>query len=173
MSEKSPKGAESAEKNEPEVPEFPLVEVTSLDILDAACREAIFAEFTFSKRRWRVPGRLLTPAETDRVNLILERALPDLMAGQAGADGETRYDLRNPEYLTAKVKYKAQAQALALFLAYPMFKENEKVKAVTVPSLKLELLTDVVQSFFTDEIRQTLWSTAMGWNRLWERVNFF
>ena len=116
---------------------------------------------------------MLTPGETDRVNMILERALPDLTAGQAGPEGEMRYDLRNPEYLAAKVKYKAQAQALALYLAYPMFRENEKVKAVTVPSFKIELLTEVAQGFFTDEIRQALWSATMGWNRLWERVNFF
>jgi hypothetical protein len=160
-----------------ELAKLPVVEVTSVDVLEAACREPVFAEFTFGagdkKRLWKVPGRLLTPAETDRVNLIMERALPDLVSGQSGADGETRYDLRNPEYLAAKTKYRAQAMALALYLAYPMFKENERVKAVTTPALKMELLTDVIHTFFTDKIRETLWVTVIGYSRLWERVNFF
>lgn len=155
-----------------EVAKMPVVEVTSVDVLEEACRQPIVAEFTFNKTIWRVPGRLLTPAEQDRVMTILERALPDLLA-KPGADGETRYDLRNPEYLDAKVKYRAQAMALVLYLGYPMFKENEKVKAVTVPTMKIELLTNVMQTFFTADIREALWREIIGYNRLWERVNFF
>ena len=107
-------------------PPMEVVEVTSVAMLEAACREPMVCTFQYLGKVWRVPGRLLTPEEQDRVDLILEKALPDLLAA---ADGATRYDLRNSEYLAAKQKYKALAQALALYLAYPMFGTEEKVKA--------------------------------------------
>lgn len=153
--------------------EIEIVEVVSAEQLDAACREPIVCEFTFKGKVWRIQGRALTPGERDRVDLIIEQALPDVIAPPPGSDGEIRYDLRNPLYLTNKSKYKAQARALALYLAYPIVAENEKVKAVTKPNVKLDLLTDVMQGMFTTDIQQAMWDASIGPSRLWERANFF
>lgn len=151
----------------------PPIEVTSVDVLEVACREAIVCEFEFKDKLWKVTGRLLTPAEQDRVNLILEQAVPDLIAPKAGEEGDVRYDLRNPSHLANKAKYKAQARALALYLAYPIFAQHQKVKLVTTPKLSIETLTDVMQDFFTTDIQEELWWRAVGRSRLRERIDFF
>lgn len=163
------------------------VEVTTAEMLDSVCKEEITAEFVFKGKLWKVKGRMLTPGERDRVDLILERALPDLLAATPGADGaEARYDLRNPKFLEDKSKFKAQARALALFLAYPIIANCEAVKKATAGNpvscvgattpyqgVNIDALTGAVQSMFTQEILEALWWSAIGTSKLWERANFF
>lgn len=156
------------------VPAVEVVNVTSVEMLDLVCKEEFECAFSFKGKDWRIKGRYLTPGEMDRVNLILQRALPDLLTPKPGDEpGDMRYDLRNPRYLEEKNRYTAQAQSLALYLAYPMFAQHAGVKTAVTPTVKIELLTDVMRGFFTSEIQQELWRSAIGLNRLWERVNFF
>lgn len=149
-----------------------VVEVSSVDILEAACREAIVCEFKYKGKLWRMTGRSLTPAEKDQVDLILERAMPDLLPPAPG-EGQPKYNLRDPNFLAEKQKYKAQARALALFLSYPVISQNERVKVATKPKLQIDILTGVIQGFFTTEILDAMWDAAYGQSRVWDRVNFF
>lgn len=149
----------------------PPVLVTTVDMLEQACRAPVTCDFLFRDQPWRIEGRLLTAEERDRIDIIMNKALPDPVDPSA-SQAEMRYDLRSEEYLMKKAKYSAQARCLALWLAYPIFQESPNLKAVVGEKLNMETLAGAMRNLFTIEIQNEMFSCCTGTIGLRERVDF-
>lgn len=71
---------------------------------------------------WQFIGRRLTPAESYRVQLLMEVALPPAKI-EEGKD-EPVYDMGDPDYLKRKDAAMVQARAVAIWLGFPIFKST-------------------------------------------------
>ncbi|MDE2105975.1 MAG: hypothetical protein KGL39_52620 [Patescibacteria group bacterium] len=105
--------------------------VTDLAALEALHAEPVVCDVLVKGNPFRFTGRRLVPAESNEVKLLLERAMPPLVPGEKEGD-EPRYDFRDAGYRETKEKYRRQARALCLWLAFPVFKERAG-KADTSP----------------------------------------
>jgi hypothetical protein len=109
---------------------LPILEVAQLsDLEQLSVAEPIQVEVEMFGRRVRIVGRRLKPSETKEIQLLLERALPPALPGKG--DEPDRFDLRDPAYLEAKETHRRQARALAIYQAYPAFKQGYDAQAAT------------------------------------------
>lgn len=102
---------------------LPPVEITELSQLEKLSHgEPIIARIVVRGQPVKLVGRRLKPAETKEVQLLLERCLPPLLPPEK--EGEpARYDFRNPKYLEEKEEHRRMARALAIYSAFPVFKQ--------------------------------------------------
>jgi len=99
--------------------------VTDLAELETLCSEPVTVVVLLKGKPFRFTGRRLIPAEIKHVNLLLEAALPPMAAGK---DGEAHYDANDPKFLERLEDNRRAARALALWRAFPVFRQ-EAVKA--------------------------------------------
>lgn len=112
-------------------PRVPAPELISLDEVEAVHNEAVEVVVLLGKNPRRVVGRRLTPEESARVQAWLERARPNLI--QPKQPGEVlRLDLDDPEYPARKLKCEHAARALAVWCAYPVFRQSAEERKVAV-----------------------------------------
>src|ERR1043166_9911352 len=101
----------------------PPVEITELSQLEKLSHGApIVCDIVVRGQPARLGGRRLKPAETKEVKLLLERALPPVLPPEK--EGEpARYDFRDPGLLQTSQGGRRFARALALYSAFPVFRQ--------------------------------------------------
>jgi hypothetical protein len=107
-------------------------------------------------------GRRLKPSETKEIKLLLEKALPPLLPPEKEG-GEGRYDLRDPDYLAAAEGNRRAARALALYSAYPIFREALE-KETDGPVDADRIVKFIEGRDLEDDILEILFA------KVWERV---
>lgn len=101
----------------------PPLEITELSQLEKLSHgEPIVVDFQIRKESVRLVGRRLKPSETKEVKLLLERALPPVLAPEREG-GQPRYDFRDPDYLRNAEGDRRTARALAIYSAFQVFKQ--------------------------------------------------
>jgi hypothetical protein len=102
----------------------PLLEITELSQLEKLSHgEPIVVELQIRKTAVRLVGRRLKPSETKEVKLLLERALPPVLPPEREG-GQPRYDFRDPNYLRSAEEDRRVARALAIYSAFPIFRQS-------------------------------------------------
>lgn len=137
--------------------------VTDLAALELLNAEAVVCDVLVKGNPYRFTGRRLVPAESKEVKLLLNRALPPLVAGE-GEGAEPVYDFGNEEYQNKKEDNRRRARALVLWRCFPVFRERAE-KAVLSSGLKPPVTTEEVCEFvehlnLDDDILEALWRSA-------------
>jgi hypothetical protein len=101
----------------------PPLEITELSQLEKLSHgEPIVVDLQIRKTAVRLVGRRLRPSESKEVKLLLERALPPVLPPEREG-GQPRYDFRDPNYLRTAEEDRRVARALAIYSAFPIFKQ--------------------------------------------------
>jgi hypothetical protein len=101
----------------------PPLEITELSQLEKLSHgEPIIVDLQIRKATVRLIGRRLKPSESKEVKLLLERALPPVLPAEREG-GQPRYDFRDPNYLRSAEEDRRVARALAIYSAFPIFKQ--------------------------------------------------
>ena len=105
-------------------PRQPPMEITDLSQLEKLSHGApIICDIVVRGQAVRLVGRRLKPAETKEVKLLLERALPPVLPPEK--EGEpARYDFRDPGFLKTSEEDRRVARALAIYSAFPVFRQS-------------------------------------------------
>src|SRR5258707_9707133 len=102
---------------------LPPTEITDLSQLEKLSHGApIICDIIVRGQPVRLVGRRLKPVETKEVKLLLERALPPVLPPEK--EGESaRYDFRDPGFLKTSEEERRIARALAVYTAFPIFRQ--------------------------------------------------
>jgi len=134
----------------------PVTEITELSQLEKLSHgEPIVVDLEIRQQSVRLVGRRLKPSETKEVKLLLERALPPVLPpGKEG--GQPRYDLRDPNYLRAAEEDRRIARALAIYSAFPVFRQALEKEGGAIDNKRIvdfiesrELEDDILELLFS------------------------
>lgn len=141
--------------------------ITTLDELDAVCREQFECEFELhpGPRKVRLALRYLTPAEDARITEIIRSVPPKMIEGSR--PGERVPDLTDPAYQSALQEARLKARALTLYLCVPMFSQAK-------PGLSdLKEIAEFVQGKLHEAVLEMIYERiAAGPVSVEDRVNF-
>lgn len=99
-------------------------------------------------------GRRLTPNESREVQLILESALPPMIRE---GDKEPVYNFEDPGYKKKKDEAWVQGRALAIWTAFPVFKEKATQEQAKLPNA-VEIAKWIGNRKLDDDVLETLFA---------------
>ena len=131
------------------------LEITELSQLEKLSHgEPIVVEIEIRGKPARLTGRRLKPAESKEIKLLLERALPPVLPPEKEG-GQPRYDFRDPNYLRSAEEDRRTARALAVYSAFPIFKQALEATGVAVDTRTIvefienrEMDDDILEALF-------------------------
>lgn len=134
----------------------PPLEITELSQLEKLSHgEPIVVDLQIHKQTVRLIGRRLKPSETKEVKLLLERALPPVLPPEREG-GQPRYDFRDPNYLRNAEEDRRVARALAIYSAFPIFKQSLEKEGNAVETKRIvefiesrEMEDDILELLFS------------------------
>lgn len=115
--------------------------VTNLREVQALHRQAVGVDILMYGKVFRFEGHRLIPAESNRIQHMMQLALPPLLPPEKEG-AEARYNFDDPDYKKRHEDSRRNARSLALWIGYPCFKTEA---ALCVEEKKMEKLPETVE----------------------------
>lgn len=133
-----------------------------LEAIQEMVAAPVEVQFQVNGHDCEIVARLLTPAETEVLKLILDEAMPPIIRGKTEADD--RIDFANPDYLRKKGERERLARALAVFWTCKDFqdafrKEHGKDFDMMAPGQRGNILV-FVQKMLVDDALDIIYKTV-------------
>jgi hypothetical protein len=167
---------DSGEVKRPEGRAPGIVEIGSLEELEAICTEVLHLRMQMNGKTISIPVRRLTPAESEKIELILAEAHPPTKKNE---QGEIVFDIADAGYRKVVAEKQKVARAVAVYMGCPLFHKAEglRMKAEGNPTgtgtLQREEIVAFVQGKLTDAIHEEIYRVCRSEDLVIEgRVNF-
>lgn len=151
--------------------------VKTLEDLQSACEELLDVKIVLPSKKgvqtMLVGVRMLRPAETEQLELILKEAHPPLQ-DVPQPDGSVRKEyIPDPKTLEKAARLQKEARAMALWWCCPIFSASDEGQAIVKRGAQRSEIVTFIQSKFTESILEKLYTITRAEEfDLEDRINF-